>query len=221
MGRVPAASPRSAPGPRHVLAIASAIPGSCIAGLAWLAADRGVDPTDAAGLLRLVPDVELVDDGSGRISRLMVAGSDVTDSLHAAAVDRIVSAVARVPEVRGALLRLQRDIARASAATGIIMAGRDIGSVVLPDADLKLYLDVSLDERARRRAEQRGLQTGSAEARHIRDELARRDAIDSTRAASPLVVPKDARTIPTDGHTLDRSITQVVSLIRAAEAAGA
>ncbi len=190
-------------------------------GLAWLAADRGVDPTDVAGLLRLVPDVELVDDGSGRISRLMVAGSDVTDSLHAAAVDRIVSAVARVPEVRGSLLRLQRDIARASAATGIIMAGRDIGSVVLPDADLKLYLDVSLDERARRRAEQRGLQPGSAEARHIRDELARRDAIDSTRAASPLVVPKDARIIPTDGHTLDRSITQVVALIRAAEAAGA
>jgi CMP/dCMP kinase len=151
----------------------------------------------------------------------MVAGSDVTDSLHAAAVDRIVSAVARIPEVRGALLRLQRDIVRASAATGIIMAGRDIGSVVLPDADLKLYLDVSLDERARRRAEQRGLRPGSAEARHIRDELARRDAIDSTRAASPLVVPQDARIIPTDGHTLDRTITQVVSLIRAAEAAGA
>ena len=189
-------------------------------GLAWLAADRGVEPDDVAGLVALIPALELVDDGDGRISRLLVHGTDVTDSLHAAAVDRIVSAVARVPEVRGALLRMQRDISRAHAHTGIILAGRDIGSVVLPDADLKLYLQVSLDERARRRAAQRGFKPGSAGERQIRDELARRDAIDSSRAAAPLVVPEGAVTIDTDGHSLDHTISQVVARIRAAEAAG-
>jgi 23S rRNA pseudouridine2605 synthase len=189
-------------------------------GLAWLADDRGVDPEDVAGLVRLVPSLALVDDGEGRISRMLVDGTDVTDSLHAAAVDRIVSAVARVPEVRGALLRVQRDIARDHASGGIILAGRDVGSVVLPDADLKLYLEVSLDERARRRAKQRGLKPGSAGERQIRDELRRRDDVDSSRAAAPLVVPEGAVVIDTDGHSLDHSITQVVAIIRATEAAG-
>ena len=189
-------------------------------GLAWLAADRGVEPDDVSGLVSLIPALELVDDGTGRISRLLVEGTDVTDSLHAAAVDRIVSAVARVPEVRGALLPVQRDISREHAPTGIILAGRDVGSVVIPDADLKLYLEVSLDERARRRATQRGLKPGSSEERQIRDELARRDQIDSSRAAAPLVVPADAVTIVTDGHSLDHTVSQVVARIRAAEAAG-
>ena len=189
-------------------------------GLAWLADDRGIAPDDVAGLVGLVPALELVDDGEGRISRMLVDGEDVTDSLHAAAVDRIVSAVARVPEVRGALLRVQRDIARAHAPGGIILAGRDVGSVVLPDADLKLYLEVSLDERARRRAQQRGLKPGSAGERQIRDELHRRDDVDSSRAAAPLVVPEGAVTINTDGHSLDHTVSQVVALIRAAEAAG-
>jgi 23S rRNA pseudouridine2605 synthase len=189
-------------------------------GLAKVAADRGVDPTDAPGLVRLVPALELADDGAGRISLLLVDGVDVTGSLHAADVDRVVSAVARVPEVRGALLRMQRDIVCAHGDRGLIMAGRDIGSVVLPDADLKLYLDVSLEERARRRATQRGLKPGSAEARHLLEELRRRDIADSSRETSPLVVPDDAVTINTDGRSLERSITEVVAIIRAAEAAG-
>ncbi len=189
-------------------------------GLAWLAAEEGVAPDDVAGLVGLIPALELVDDGHGRVRRMLVLGVDVTDSLHGPAVDRIVSAVARVPAVRGALLQVQRDVARAQAPGGVILVGRDIGSVVLPDADLKLYLDVSLDERARRRAEQRGIGPGSAGARQIRDELQQRDAIDSSREAAPLVVPSDAVIINTDGHSLDQSISQVVALIRATEAAG-
>lgn len=189
-------------------------------GLAWLAADQGIEPDDVAGLVDLIPALELVDDGSGRISRLLVRGTDVTDSLHAAAVDRIVSAVARVPEVRGALLRVQRDISRANAHTGIILAGRDVGSVVLPDADLKLYLEVSLDERARRRAGQRGFKPGSAGARQVRDDLLQRDAVDTSRVAAPLVVPDGAVIVDTNGRSLDHTISQVVAMIRAAEAAG-
>ncbi len=189
-------------------------------GLAWLAADRGIDPGDVRDLVALVTDIELVDDGHGRICRSLANGRDVTDQLHAAAVDRIVSAVARVPEVRAALLPVQRAIARDHAPGGVILAGRDVGSVVLPDADLKLYLEVSLDERTRRRAEQRGVDADTDEARQIHADLVRRDAIDSSRAAAPLLVPDDAVVIVTDGHSLDHSIDQVVRLIRAAEAIG-
>lgn len=190
-------------------------------GLAWLASERGVDPADTLGLLALVPAMHLADDGTGRLSRVIVDGMDVTDSLHAGVVDRIVSVVAQVPEVRAALLQAQRDIAHADATTGIVMAGRDIGSVVLPDADLKLYLDVSLDERARRRTQQRGLAPDGAEARRIREDLARRDTIDSSRTTAPLTRTEDALVITTDGHTLDQTIGLVVERIRAAEVAHA
>lgn len=190
-------------------------------GVAWIATDRGVDPADTAGVLALIPRMHLADDGTGRLGRVLVDGRDVTTSLHAAAVDRVVSAVAQVPEVRAALLQEQRGIAHASADTGIVMAGRDIGSVVLPDADLKLYLDVSLDERARRRVAQRGLPPEGDEARRVRDDLARRDTIDSSRATSPLVIASDAVIITTDGQTLDQTVAQVVDRIRAAEAMSA
>jgi cytidylate kinase len=188
-------------------------------GLAWLAADRGVPPSDAVALVGLVAHLELADDGRGRLSRVVVDGQDVTEHLHDAAVDRIVSEVARVPEVRAALLPVQRAIA-AGAAGGVILAGRDIGTVVLPDADLKIWLEVSLEERARRRARQRGHARGSAEERRVLDDLRRRDTVDSSRESAPLVVPTDAVPVRTDGYTLDRAIEAVVRHIRDAEARG-
>ena len=90
----------------------------------------------------------------GRLSRVLVDGVDHTDEVRGPAVDAAVSAVSAVPELRTALLARQRDLA---AAGGIVMAGRDIGTVVLPDADLKIFLDASVEERARRRTEERGL----------------------------------------------------------------
>ena len=96
----------------------------------------------------------------------------------------------------------------------MIMAGRDIGSVVLPDADLKLYLDVSIDERARRRAAERGLADDARAVAQIEDELRRRDGIDSTRAASPLRIPDGAIIVDTDGFTLEQTVDRVVAIIR-------
>jgi cytidylate kinase len=97
------------------------------------------------------------------------------------------------------------------------MAGRDIGTVVLPDADLKLYLDVSVQERARRRAAERGVADDARALAQIEAELRRRDEIDSTRAASPLRVPDGARVIDTSGNTLDQTVAQVVAIIRRAQ----
>ena len=120
--------------------------------LTWLSRARRVTPDDAAGLAALVPEVRLAPDEQGRLDRIVVDGRDVTDDVRTAIVDQHVSEVARTPEVRAAFLPVQRALA---ADGGIIVAGRDIGTVVLPHADLKIFLDASVEERARRRSEER------------------------------------------------------------------
>ena len=183
-------------------------------GLTWLALERGVDPEDVAGLLGLIPELHVVPDERGQLRHIVVGTEDVTDRLHTPAVDAAVSAVSRQQPVRSALLPVQRDLARGGR---IIMAGRDIGMVVLPDADLKLYLDVSLEERARRRAEERGLPLGTAGARALESELQRRDRIDSTRAAAPLMVPAGATLIGGDQNRLEDTISETVQLVKTRE----
>ena len=101
------------------------------------------------------------------------------------------------------------------------MAGRDIGTVVLPDADLKIFLDASVEERARRRTEERGLDADSAEARFILAQLRRRDDLDRNRAVAPLRPAEDAVHIVTDGNGFEDTVAAVVAAIRAAEARAA
>jgi cytidylate kinase len=181
----------------------------------WLAEERGVSVDDAEGLVDLVDDVQLATDAGGRLSRVQVDGVDHTEDVHAPAVEAAVSAVSAIPEVREALLSRQRDLA---AGGGMVMAGRDIGSVVLPDADLKIYLDASVEERARRRAEQRGIDPGGSQGIAILEALRRRDRLDATRAVAPLRIPADARIITTDGNEFEDTVAAVVGAIRDAEA---
>ena len=183
-------------------------------GLTWLATVCDVDPDDAAGLVGLIDQMELAPDDHQRYVRLLADGREVTTELHTAAVDREVSRVSQHAAVRAALLPVQRALA---AGGRLIMAGRDIGTVVLPDADLKLYLDVSVQERARRRAAERGLAHDARAVAQIEAELRRRDDIDSTRATSPLRVPEGARVIDTSANTLDQTVSQVVAIVRHAE----
>ena len=98
------------------------------------------------------------------------------------------------------------------------MAGRDIGTVVLPDADLKIFLEASVEERARRRAEERGLDPNGPRPRALLDALRRRDELDSTRAVAPLRAAPDARIISTDGNRFEDTVDAVVNAIRDAEA---
>ena len=181
----------------------------------WLSLARGVPPTDVPGLRALAMEVELVADSAGRLSSVLVDGVDRTADVHTPPVDGSVSAVSAVPELRAALLERQRALA---ASGGIVMAGRDIGTVVLPDADLKLFLDASVEERARRRAEERGLEPGSDEAMAILTALRERDRLDSTRATAPLHPAPDARIIATDGNRFEDTIDAVVSAILDAQA---
>ena len=184
----------------------------------WLALVRHVRPeADGAGdaLVALVPEIALVADANRRLAHVTVGGRDVTDEVHTPRVDDAVSAVSRVPQLRAALLQRQRDLA--AEPGGIIMAGRDIGTVVLPDADLKIFLDASLEERARRRAEERQIAADSPEARWILAQLRRRDDLDSSRVVAPLRPADDAVHIVTDGNTFADTVAAVVGRIRAAE----
>lgn len=174
---------------------------------------RGLAPDDPAPLVALVDEIALAPDADGVLGRVLLASDDITDDVRTPEVDDAVSAYARVPEVRAALLPRQRDLA---AGGGIVVAGRDVGTVVLPDADVKLYLDASVEERAARRATEHGLAPDSAGAREILDALRRRDALDSSRPVAPLVAAQDARHVRTDGNTFEETVTLVMATIREA-----
>ena len=182
--------------------------------LTWLALDRHVPAADEDRLVALIPEVALAPDDRGRLERVVVDGRDVTDEVHTARVDEHVSAIAKVPGVRAAFLPVQRALA---GDGGIVFAGRDIGTVVLPDADLKIFLDASVEERARRRAEERDLEPDGPEARWILAQLRRRDDLDRNRAVAPLRPADDALHILTDGNTFEQTVAAVVAAVRTAE----
>jgi cytidylate kinase len=184
----------------------------------YLALARDLSASYPHAVRGLVDEVDLAPDEQGRLARVMVDGTDHTDDVRGPAVDGAVSAISAIPELRLALLERQRSLA---ATGGIVMAGRDIGTVVLPDADLKLYLDASVEERARRRTEERGLDPSSEEAQAILVALRRRDELDSTRPVAPLRPASDARIISTDGNTFEDTVDAVVGAIRDAEARSA
>lgn len=182
--------------------------------LTWLALERGLDPAAGRALAPLATEVQLGEDSVGRLTHVLVDGLDVTREVHQARVDRHVSEVARQAEVRAALRPRQRDLA---APGRIIMAGRDIGTIILPDADLKLYLEVSLEERARRRAHQRGVSEGTPAFANLLAELRARDALDRGRAVAPLRVPDGALVIRSDGREFQHTVAAVVAAVHAAE----
>ena len=180
-----------------------------------LALRAGVPLDDPASLVPLAARVALADDGTGRLTRVLLDGVDATDDVHTDDVDGGVSTVSRVPEVRAALLERQRATA---ADGGIVVAGRDIGTVVLPRADLKVFLDASVEERAGRRIAERGLDPAGEEAGLVREQLRARDHQDRNRAVAPLRAADDAMVIWTDGNTFDRTVDLVVAAIEQAAA---
>ena len=183
--------------------------------VAFAAMRRGIAESDAGGLVGLVGAIRVEADDQGRYAVVTLDGKDVTDAVHTPSVDEAVSAYARVPELRAALLDRQREIA---ARGGVVMAGRDIGTVVLPNADLKIYLDASVEERARRRADERGIGSDGPAATEILDQLRARDDLDASRAVAPLRRAADAIVIQTDGISFDATVDQVVASIESAKA---
>jgi cytidylate kinase len=181
--------------------------------LTWLCLERGLRPDDGPAVASLAAEIDLAADEGGRLVRVIVDGRDVADRIRTPRVDRSVSAVARQPEVRAALLGRQRAIAASGA---IVAAGRDIGSVVLPDADVKIWLDASAEERAARRARERGIDPASPAGLAILDDLRRRDLADGSRDLSPARAADDAVHVRTDGNSFEGTVAAVLAVVRAA-----
>ncbi|MPZ22031.1 MAG: (d)CMP kinase [Dehalococcoidia bacterium] len=172
-----------------------------------LALQRGLPAGDERALADLAASARLdVVPGSGG-TRIIADGVDLTDDLRRPEVDAAVSQVSRVAGVRERMVEQQRQIAD---QTPIVMVGRDIGTVVLPDADLKVYLLASVAERARRRHSENSETGDTRSVEEIAAALAERDRLDETRAVSPLRPAPDAVLVDTEG----KSVEEVVDLIR-------
>jgi cytidylate kinase len=187
--------------------------GATYRALTWLALQRGVQLEDEESLGRLAAQVNMKlgppAAACGERCTIWVDGEDVTAVLRRPEVEAGVSLVSRVPQVRQAMVAFQR---RLAGRRRVVMAGRDIGTVVLPNADLKVYLDASLEERARRRQEQMATLGRASSQSDIGSEILRRDAIDSGREASPLRAAEDAIVINTDGLSQAQVVERVVAL---------
>ena len=181
--------------------------------LTWFVLESSVDPADQERLGEIASQVSMTigaaPAGSGQHSRVLVEGKDATSFLVRPDVEGAVSLVSRVPAVRQAMVAIQRRIAAEGA---IVMAGRDIGTTVLPDAALKVYLDASPEERARRRQRQAAARGEKTTLDSVLEELARRDAIDSSRETSPLRPAADAVIIKTDGLNLVQVVERIMAL---------
>ncbi|MBI4486890.1 MAG: (d)CMP kinase [Acidobacteria bacterium] len=140
-----------------------------------------------------------------------IDGLDVTRAIRTPEIDRAATAVARLPEVRKVLVDRQRQLGEGGS---LVMEGRDIGTVVFPGADVKIYLDAAPEERARRRASDRAHSGWPLAVAEVATALTARDEIDRTRAASPLYAAPDAIVIDTTGKPVDEVVKEVLRVIR-------
>jgi cytidylate kinase len=175
--------------------------------LAVLRAD--VDPTDAGTVVKVAGSVELQVGTDPTAPHITLDGELVDSLIRGPEVTAHVSAVSAVPEVRRLLVDQQREIiAEARRAEGIVVEGRDIGAVVAPDAQLKVYLTASADERARRRSKEQ-----AADLQATTEDLARRDRLDSTRTADPLAKAPGAVELDTTLLGIDEVVDRLVGLL--------
>ncbi|MSQ62138.1 MAG: (d)CMP kinase [Dehalococcoidia bacterium] len=172
---------------------------------AWLALRTGVPLSDERALIALITSARIDARPGPQGTLVYVNGENITPSLRDPEVERAVSTVAAIAAIRQAMVREQRRIAGSRA---VIMAGRDIGTVVLPDAPLKVYLDASVTCRARRRA----AEMDSPDLAAVEAALAERDRLDSERNVSPLRPATDAVIIQTDAFTLDQVVERIADL---------
>lgn len=183
--------------------------------IAWLALERGVSLDDAQAVAQLAESEPVVfahEEGNPLASGVSIAGNDITLEIRTPRIDKSVSAVSAIPAVREALTQQQRAIA---ASDDIVMEGRDIGTVVFPNAEVKVFLTASAAERAKRRAlqnEQRGF--GETDPSVILADIVARDEADSTRDVAPLKPARDAHQLDTTGMTIDEVCESIAAFAR-------
>jgi cytidylate kinase len=181
---------------------------------ALVALESGLDPADGPALAARLAEADLHFDWSADPPRIMLGQRDVSADIRDLTVSGIVSIVAAQPTVRQELVRLQRLIA--SKHPRLITEGRDQGSVVFPDAGVRFFLDASMEERARRRVHQLNRAGQSVDERQIRQDIASRDRLDSSRDEAPLVRPEGAIVVDTSTLTQDEVVDTLERHVRAA-----
>lgn len=181
--------------------------GAMYRAVAWLAMERGLSLDDQPALSDLASHASLeLADGLVRID-----GHDVTQAIRTPTIDRGAAAVARIPGVRRALVERQREL---GATGGIVMEGRDIGTVVFPAADVKIYLDADPAERARRRAADPAHAGGTTALPDVATAMADRDRLDTTRTTSPLIIAPDAVRVDTTALAVEEVVDRVLNVIK-------
>lgn len=181
--------------------------GAMYRAVGWKAVRDGIPLDDEAAVSELARGARIVVEGGV----VEIDGYDVTRAIRTPEIDKAATAVARLPKVREALVARQRAL---GADGGVVMEGRDIGTVVFPNADVKIYLDASAEERARRRtsdAAHSGSQAGQAA---VAEAIQARDTADRTRAVSPLSVAADAVHIDTTAMPIEKVVDDVMGLVR-------
>lgn len=187
--------------------------GAMYRSVAWHALEHGVDVSDEASLARIAREERIVfshEPGNPIATGVSIGGADCTRQIRTPEVDRAVSAVSSVPAVREALVEQQRAIA---SGDDIVMEGRDIGTVVFPDAELKVFLTATPEERARRRAGQNAEKGyGETDELVILSDIMARDEADSTREVAPLAAADDAYVLDTTGLSIDE-VCEVIATV--------
>jgi CMP/dCMP kinase len=179
--------------------------GAMYRALGWRALRAGIALDDEDAVARLAAGSR-IDVSSTAVT---IDGHDVTRAIRTPEIDRAAGAVARLPRVRAVLVERQRQIGEGRA---MVMEGRDIGTVVFPQADVKIYLDASPDERARRRASDPA-HSGPNVVAEVATALTARDEQDRTRTVSPLYAAPDAVVVDTTGHSVEEVVEQVMAVI--------
>jgi cytidylate kinase len=186
--------------------------GAMYRAVGWKAGHEGLPLDDEEAVTALARRADIVVEGGS----VTVDGHDVTRVIRTPEVDRLATAVARLPRVREVLVARQRCLGEAG---GVVMEGRDIASVVFPDADVKVYLDASPEERARRRAGDAAHTGGQAGQAAVAEAIRARDTSDTTRPVSPLALAPGAVRVDTTDMTIDAVVARVLALVRARLAA--
>ena len=182
--------------------------GAMYRAVAWRAMREGIPLDDEAAVARLA-EASVIHVGPDRVT---IDGDDVTRAIRTPEIDRAAAAVARLPRVRSVLVNQQREQGENG---GIVMEGRDIGTVVFPHADVKIYLDASPEERARRRATDPAHSGGPAAVADVATLLVERDRLDRTRITSPLYAAADAIVVDTTDKPIDTVVDEVLAVVKA------
>jgi cytidylate kinase len=180
--------------------------GAMYRAVAWKALHDGVDPSNEDAVAS-ISEQAVFDLADGRV---VIDGYDVARAIRTPEIDRAATAVARHPSVRRVLVARQQSYGEGG---GVVMEGRDIGTVVFPHADVKIYLDASPEERARRRAADPAHTSKGTQLSDVATALAERDRSDSTRAVSPLAIAPDALVIDTTDVAVEQVVATVLKIV--------